>query len=420
MNKKFNNKSYHFPVLSNVFGSIINFINIDNNKVNIDRSDQANYYSLIKDLSKISEKKINTKNILNSLVLFNLLSLDNEFTKAIETDSLNDFILNEAKKEFELIKKIYVELSKIKEFNIKIKNNNFSNIEKLYIEFDNLLLNKSKSGFDELIKYYKNYSGGIFNSYKAFYLKKHSLIGINNYDDISFSDIVGYESQKKDLIENINNFIEKKPAFNILLYGDQGTGKSSSIKAVANEYFDKKIRIIVLLKEQIKDIPYLYKILSKRGLKFILFFDDLSFEEDEYDYKYLKSFLDGRIEKKPDNIIFAVTTNRKNIVKESWKERNSDDDIHVYDQINEKHSLIARFPIYLSFLKPNKEEYLNIVFSLIKKNKLINKKIKVDNKILTLDKETITKEALKFEKRKGGVSGRTAKIFIEFCLSKLV
>ncbi|MDR2458337.1 MAG: ATP-binding protein [Clostridiales Family XIII bacterium] len=344
----------------------------------------------------------------------------NAFSVFSERGELPKIIYDITLNEIKIIKEVFNEFAEkdTKDFLYKkIDLQNTGNIEKIKIA----LTEKYDLKTLEILKDYYSQNGyGNIGEFTAFYLEDDELKGIKEYEKMQFSNLIGYDIQKNKIIENISLLLKNKKAENMLLYGDAGTGKSSSIKACLTEFEEKGLKLISLTKDQIIFIPKLFRKLEKRGIKFIIFIDDLSFEKTEETYKILKSILEGRIEKKPDNIIFAVTTNRKNLVKESWKDRDSDDDMHIADTISENRSLKDRFSLYLSFMKPNKKEYLNIVFSLANKADLINKTAIISNEKIKLEKEYIEKESLMFERRHGGMTGRAAKTFVDFLISRTV
>ncbi len=260
----------------------------------------------------------------------------------------------------------------------------------------------------KLADYYNTCGCGDLCKYSSFrWNKKTGLVGIADTGKIKFDNIIGYDQQKEKLIENTVIFLEGNKANNVLLYGDSGTGKSSSVKALINKFSKDGIRLVEINKDQIKSIPQIMDRLKKRGLYFIIFMDDLSFEDFETDYKYLKAVMEGGIEEKPDNVIFYATTNRKHIIKEKWQDRD-DSDIHKSDAQQEKLSLSERFGITITYLSPDQQQYLEIVKKLAVKSKL------------SLPEKELTDQALKWEKWHHGRSGRTARQFIDYLIGKSV
>ncbi|MFW6287629.1 MAG: ATP-binding protein [bacterium] len=259
---------------------------------------------------------------------------------------------------------------------------------------------------ETLASYYNRCGCGKLCQYSSFRWNDE-LVGISECGKIRFDDIIGYERQKEELIENTVIFLEGKQANNVLLYGDSGTGKSSSVKALISKYSNHGLRLVEITKDQIKCIPQILDMLKERGLYFIIFMDDLSFEDFETDYKYLKAIMEGGIEGKPDNVIFYATTNRKHIVKEKWQDRNTAE-IHKSDAEQEKLSLSERFGITITYQSPSQQQYLEIV-----------KRLAVKSNLYVPEQELI-EQALKWEKWHHGRSGRTARQFINYLCGKFV
>ena len=249
--------------------------------------------------------------------------------------------------------------------------------------------------------FYKTYGVGSFGIHKAFYMQDDgSLTAVSHIKDARFENIYGYESQKQKLIQNTVAFANGNSANNVLLYGDSGTGKSTSIKAVVNEFFDKGIRIIQIAKHQFMHLGKLTDTLKSRNYRFILYMDDLSFEDFETEYKYLKAAIEGGLEEKPENVLIYATSNRRHLIKETFSERDGADDIHRNESIQEKISLSDRFGLSIFYPKPMQAEYFDIVLFLAEKQGL------------TADRDTIIAEARKWAVAHGGYSGRCATQFI--------
>ena len=220
-------------------------------------------------------------------------------------------------------------------------------------------------------------------------------------------DLIGYEIQKKKLVDNTKAFVEGRAANNVLLFGDSGTGKSTSIKAIVNEFYPDGLRMIEIYKHQFKDLSNVIASIKNRNYKFIIYMDDLSFEEFEIEYKYLKAVIEGGLEKKPDNVLIYATSNRRHLIRETFSDKEEvREDMHTSDTVQEKLSLYARFGVSIYFGAPSKKEFQHIVVSLAEKNGI------------TMDEETLLAEANKWELAHGGLSGRTAQQFINYLLGK--
>lgn len=251
-----------------------------------------------------------------------------------------------------------------------------------------------------LAEFYHVAGCGTMRKFHAFSWNK-GLQGIENPDPVMLEDLVGYEYQKKILLGNTEAFISGKKANNILLYGERGTGKSSSVKALLNQFGDRGLRMIELGKRQLLELPDIIKTVSKRGLNFIIFIDDLSFEEFEIDYKEIKASIDGSLQASPDNMILYVTSNRRHLIKENWSDRKpSGEEVHISDTYQEKLSFADRFGIMISYQSPGQEEYLQIINELARRNKV------------AMPPKELEKLALQWERKYHGRSGRTAQQFI--------
>ena len=194
---------------------------------------------------------------------------------------------------------------------------------------------------------------------------------IVNVEHIYFKDIVGYELQKHKLIENTEAFVNGKEANNVLLFGDAGTGKSSGVKAVLNEYYSRGLRMIEVYKHQFKDLSDVLEQIKDRNYKFIIYMDDLSFEDYELEYKYLKAILEGGLGKRPDNVLIYATSNRRHLIREKFSDkRELDDDLHNNDTVQEKLSLAARFGVTIYYGSPDKRQFQSIVKALAKRHQL--------------------------------------------------
>lgn len=257
---------------------------------------------------------------------------------------------------------------------------------------------------DYLIWNYENIGLGVIGNCRMLkYDNEKGILPINNYDKVSFSEIVGYDLQKEQIINNTEAFLQGYDANNVLLVGHRGTGKSSCVKALANTYFDEGLRLIELTADQIPFIPKILGELRNRGKKFIVFIDDLSYQDDETNYKYLKFILEGTAEERPKNVLFYATSNRRNIIQETWADKAGDsisEEIHVTDSVNEKLSLADRFGLTVTFNTATKDEYIKMVIKMAK------------DANLTIPEDFLKEQSLKWEIEQKGISGRTAKQFI--------
>ena len=265
--------------------------------------------------------------------------------------------------------------------------------------------------FDIVTNWYRKHGVGYFSTRKAFRYDGGKFIALSNDDvgSVMLDDLVGYEAQKAELRANTEAFISGRPANNVLLYGDGGTGKSTSVKALLNEYFDGGLRVIELYKHQFRDIQAVTAKLRQRNYKFILFIDDLSFEEDESEYKYLKAVIEGGIETRPDNVLIYATSNRRHIVREIWKDRDDmehNGDIHRSDTVEEKLSLASRFGIAINYSSPMRKAYHEIVRTLAGKSGLV------------IDDAELIAGADRWEIRHGGMTGRAARQYVDYLLGR--
>lgn len=262
-----------------------------------------------------------------------------------------------------------------------------------------------------LTEFYKDYGVGKFGLHKAFRVVHDEngvqIVPIQNIAHVYLDDLVGYEIPKKKLIENTEAFVEGRKANNCLLFGDAGTGKSSSIKGIANEYYEKGLRIIEVYKHQFRDLNDVITQVKNRNYKFIIYMDDLSFEDFEVEYKYLKAVIEGGLEKKPKNVLIYATSNRRHLVREKFSDKEERrDDLHSSDTVQEKLSLVSRFGVTIFFAAPDKRQFQNIV------------KVLAQRYGVTMQGEELLLEANKWELAHGGLSGRTAQQFIDYLLGK--
>ena len=271
-----------------------------------------------------------------------------------------------------------------------------------------------KEFFNVITNFYKAYGVGMFGLNKAFRIEENGIndiqfVPINNMDEVVLDDLIGYEYQKQQLVANTESFVAGKKANNVLLFGDSGTGKSTSIKAIVNQYYDSGLRMIEIYKHQFRYLSKIIASIKNRNYRYIIYMDDLSFEEHEIEYKFLKAVIEGGVETKPDNILIYDTSNRRHLIKETWNDRNdqtNNDDRHHSDTVEEKLSLVHRFGMTISFTKPMQKEYIEIVLELAKRAGI------------TMPEEDIVSQAKIWEMEQGGLSGRTAQQFIYHLLGE--
>lgn len=257
-----------------------------------------------------------------------------------------------------------------------------------------------------LTEFYQEYGVGKLGLHKAFRVVHEEegakIVPIRNISHAQLDDLIGYEIPKKKLVENTEAFVSGRKANNCLLFGDAGTGKSTSIKAIANEYYGRGLRIIELYKHQFHDLNDVVAQVKNRNYRFIIYMDDLSFEEFETEYKYLKAVIEGGLEKKPDNVLIYATSNRRHLIRENFSDKEGRrDQLHSSDTVQEKLSLVYRFGVTIFFCGPDKKQFQEIVKGLAARYGI------------AMDEEMLLAEAGKWELAHGGLSGRTAQQFID-------
>ncbi len=333
--------------------------------------------------------------VLHDIVIFKEF-FDYDFTDMVQTLSVKDF---------ELITDYESSVSESKVYNSRIR----ERICSLAVKFtQNHTPEEMKV---TLTEFYKDYGVGKFGLHKAFRVvhdeRGVQIVPILNIAHVYLNDLVGYEIPKQKLIENTEAFVEGRKANNCLLFGDAGTGKSSSIKGIANEYYDKGLRIIEIYKHQFQDLNDVIAQIKNRNYKFIIYMDDLSFEDFEIEYKYLKAVIEGGLEKKPKNVLIYATSNRRHLVREKFSDKEDRrDDLHAGDTVQEKLSLVSRFGVTIFFAAPDKKEFQNIV------------RVLADRYHVTMPEEELLLEANKWELAHGGLSGRCAQQFIDYLLGR--
>ena len=385
-------------------------------------------YSLIHELLKLATDYGFNTNLWHNYLAFVIITSENPFSLTCEKVGAKEGTVNQfAKNDFKIFKALFdYDFSELeRELGIDC----FSVISRYHaIEKSGSRYNKNVSEkvqrlsrqiegardeaevFTYVTDFYRDYGVGMFGLNKAFRIRKDNgsleLIPITNTQEVLLSDLVGYELQKKKLIDNTRAFIEGKKSNNVLLFGDSGTGKSTSVKAILNEYYPEGLRMIEIYKHQFEELSAVIARLKNRNYKFIIYMDDLSFEEFEIEYKYLKAVIEGGLETKPDNVLIYATSNRRHLIRETWNDRTDmemTEELHRSDTMQEKLSLVARFGITINFSSPNKKEFQRIVLELARRQNNIN-----------LTEEELLLEANRWELSHGGMSGRTAQQFINY------
>lgn len=264
----------------------------------------------------------------------------------------------------------------------------------------------AESFYQLLTAHYATHGVGMFGMGHAFRVEEGKTVclrPIYNEDPVHLNDLVGYEEQKSQLVRNTLAFLEGKPANNVLLYGDSGSGKSTCIRALLHEFYPQGLRLIELYKHQFKSLADVIALVKERNCKFLIFIDDLSFEDFEIEYKFLKAVIEGGIEARPDNLLIYATSNRRHLIKETWNDRSDmehNGDIHRSDTLEEKLSLANRFGLAINFSAPNRKEYHQIVKTL------------AERAGVQMEDEELFRKADAWDIRHGGVSGRAAQQFI--------
>ncbi len=385
-------------------------------------------YEQMKALLDLSTQYGFDKNLWHNYLTFILLTNENSFSMTSEKVGANDGTVNHfAKGDFAVFKRLFdFDFSPIEEAlgidcfttvchyhaipkKERMYNRNVS--EKVQTISEKIEQAKDENEiFDIITDFYAAYGVGMFGLNRAFRIRHLEdgveFLPINNTDRVVLDDLIGYEIQKKKLIDNTEAFIKGLPCNNVLLCGDAGTGKSTSIKALLNEYYDQGLRMIEIYKHQFQDLSNIIAQVKNRNYRFIIYMDDLSFEDFEIEYKYLKAIIEGGMETKPDNVLIYATSNRRHLIKESWNDRNdmeNENGMHRSDTMQEKLSLVARFGVTIYYGKPTPKEYFTIVKELRKRYPSI-----------TCSDEELCAEANKWELSHGGISGRTAQQFINY------
>ena len=385
-------------------------------------------YTQIKRLLTVATDFGFDKNLWHNYLAYFLITNENPFSITCEKIGANDGSVNHfARNDFSAIKNLFEydfsEIEKSLGIDCFTQISNYRAIEKKELMYNKNVSEKVQAlssrmeqardvegFFTAVTEFYRDYGVGMFGLNKAFRIQDRTdsklvFLPINNMDKVMLSDLVGYEIQKKKLVDNTRAFVEGKKANNVLLFGDSGTGKSTSIKAIVNEFYDQGLRMIEIYKHQFKDLSNVIAAVKNRNYKFIIYMDDLSFEEFEIEYKFLKAVIEGGVETKPDNILIYATSNRRHLIRETWSDRNDvqqDEGMHRSDTMQEKLSLVNRFGVTINYSKPSQKEYFDIVIHLAAKAGI------------KMSEDELKAEANKWELSHGGISGRTAQQFIYY------
>ncbi|MEH2272964.1 MAG: ATP-binding protein [Nostoc sp.] len=263
---------------------------------------------------------------------------------------------------------------------------------------------------EELAAYYRQCGSGLFAEYRALRWQAGQFIGIRYSDPIKLSALVGYESQKDALLKNTEFLLSGERALHVLLYGSRGSGKSSLVKSLLNEYSNRSLRLLEVAKSDLKDLPEIVEHLRGVSQKFIIFVDDLSFEEDDDAFKALKVVLEGNLTARPQNVVVYATSNRRHLIREFFVDRpapKNNEEIHAWDTMQEKLSFSDRFGLTLTFEPANQKTYLKIVQHLAAQAEI------------NITQEDLEFQALQWATRHNGRSGRTARQFIDFLKADL-
>ena len=346
-------------------------------------------------------------NIWQKYLLYVLIFNDNPYTRQIErrhVDNVLELARLDLKEYYRLynIKRDFME--SIINFNFPVKK---TEVAIALDELESKIDLNYESFEKEILGFYENTGLAFMSLYKAFRVLDGNLSPIYNILNVGFDDLIGYDYQKELLINNTLDFINDRPANNVLLYGDSGTGKSTSIKALINTYFKDGLRIIEVYKHQMEEISKIVNTLRNRPYHYIIYMDDLSFEEDEIEYKYLKSVIEGGIEPKPSNVLIYATSNRRHLIKETTED-NMGSDLHRNETEAEKLSLAYRFGLQIFYSNLSPMEFKDMVIKLAKKNNL------------KLDEKTLLSEANMWQLTYGSLSGRCATQFINYISNKYI
>ncbi len=384
-------------------------------------------YNIVRKILDISTSYAFDENLWTSYLTYYLISSENSFSASCERrgaieGSVNSF----AKHDFEIFIKLFsfdfgeiekaldidcfsslCDYTAVEKPSLMYNPNVMKRVRELRVQLENV--KDADEFFEAVSEFYKAYGAGIFGVNRAFRISDREDVlefePVKNMDDVVLEDLVGYEVQKQKLLENTRAFVEGKPANNVLLYGDRGTGKSTSIKAIANRFWPDGLRVIQVYRHQMKMLSRIISAIRTRNYRFIIYMDDLSFEDFETEYKYLKAVIEGGLESKAENILIYATSNRRHLIKETWDDRNDMEhtgELHRGDSMEEKLSLADRFGVQIYYGKPSKDEFYKIIDEL------------AASEGVALDSEQLRREANAWQIRHGDVSGRCARQFVDY------
>lgn len=359
-------------------------------------TDETKKTTFIENYSNFVASLYETTDNLSEYISNLVLNDENAFVKSSAKGHLSPAM----KKALENELKFFNTLSQIKSDELKVA----FEIDTLLPEWTNSDID-IKSLYENKIDNIKTTGYGIYATHRMFIFKDGQIVPVKYPDPQRLSQMSGYELERQKVIDNTLALLNGKPCNNVLLYGDAGSGKSSTIKAIVNEYYDKGLRLVEIKKNQLYSLSDVIEALADNPLKFIIFIDDLSFSTNDSDFGALKAILEGGVAGKTENLAIYATSNRQHLVKENFNDRNGGD-MHLQDTIQEVMSLSARFGLKVTFSRPNKDLYLSIV-----ENLAMQYNINVEQNELFVSAEA-------FALRNGGRSPRTAKQFVEYLASK--
>ena len=389
--EQINMKAKSFVVFNNVLEDDVMkaFLNMIDIKEKSDIKKVEEYSNFTR---KLFEKSENFSDYIWKLIIFN----ENIYVhKLASKEIISNMLAQCVKHELQTLQDIATITSQ--DIRSEIEYNGFMAEWSINTEYD---FNKM---YEERMEKLFTVGYGIYSNNIMFTYDNGKVAPVKYPDNIRLSSHIGYEGERKRIIDNTYAFIKGKPAANVLLYGDAGTGKSSTVKAIVNEYANEGLRMIEVRKGDLLEIPKLIQELANNPLKFILFIDDLSFSKNNEEIGALKAILEGSVTAKTSNVVIYATSNRRHLVQESFSERQGDD-IHRNETIQEQISLSDRFGLSICFSKPNKKEYLDIIHGLLEEYKVK----KIENVDMLAEQHAMSR---------GGRSGRTARQFVEYLKS---